>query len=99
MVTSCMYVHPRAIYEELRGLPVRVNRRILLRSGDVGDCAGLESAELFPELLALEEDRRRVSARMSSRETLRSEDTDATDVSSNSVNLEAVILILLEGGI
>jgi hypothetical protein len=71
---------------------VRVNRRILLRSGEVGVVAGLDSSELLPDCPALEEDRRLVSARMSSRLTFRSESV-GMKVSSSSVNLEAVILL------
>jgi len=74
-----------------RLFPDKVNLRILLRKGDVRESTGLESGECFSDPPPLEDDRRLVSARMSSRLTLRSE-TVCTEVSRSSVNLEAVIL-------
>jgi len=78
-------------YTERSRLP-SVNRRSFERRGDVGEADSV--GEFFPEsvLLEADDDRRLVSARMSSRLTLRSEDVGATDVSSNSVNLEAVMM-------
>jgi hypothetical protein len=74
-----------------------VNLRILVRSGEVGVCDGVLSGELFPESPPLTEDERRpVSARMSSKLTLRSEVIGATDVSRSSVNLEAVMLDVVQ---
>jgi len=69
-----------------------VKRRILDGFGEVGEVDGLVLVELFPESLPFEEeDLRRVSARMSSRLTLRFEDVGAIEVSSISVNLEVAI--------
>jgi len=81
------------IYDAERPLLPRVNRRILDGFGEVGEVDGLVPVELFSELLPVEEDLRRVSARMSSRLTLRFEDVGAIDVSSISVNLEVAIVL------
>jgi len=80
----------RAVYDAERPLLPRVKRRILNGFGEVGD--GLASGKLFSESPPLEEDLRRVSARMSSRLTLRWEDVGATEVSRSSVNFEVAIL-------
>lgn len=73
----------------------KVNRRSLLRRGDVGAAESNIGEPLDdPEPLDEDEDRCLGSelARMSSRLTLRSELMVATDVSSNSVNFEAVMV-------
>jgi hypothetical protein len=76
------------VYDVERPLVPRVNLRIRDGFGEVGDDARLLSVELFAEYPALEEDLRRVSARISSKLTLRSEDVGVTEVSRISVNLE-----------
>jgi hypothetical protein len=80
----------RAIYDAGCPLLPNVNLRFLL--GEDGDIDRLASDKLFSESPPLEDDLRLVSARMSSRLTLRSEDTGATEVSRISVNLEVAIL-------
>jgi hypothetical protein len=71
-----------------------VNLRSFVRRGDVGE-EEPEVGELFPDSCALpvEEDRRLVSASISSRLTLRSEEVGVIEVSRSSVNLEAVMLM------
>jgi len=70
-----------------------VNLRILDGFGEVGDVDGLVPGEFLSESSPVEEDLRRVSARMSSKLTLRCEEDGATEVSSISVNLEVAILL------
>lgn len=62
--------------------------------GDMGDDSrGLERPDVVA--LELESERRRISSRMPSRETFRSEYVGAVDSSSHSVNLEEVITRLM----
>jgi len=74
-----------------------VNRRSLVRRGDIGES---ETGEPLDDPVPLDEDEDRCliseKARMSSRLTLRSELMLAADVSSNSVNLEAVMVNMIE---
>jgi len=86
----------------LRPLPPVVKRRNLVLLGEGGDeSRGVELPEPFALALALEADRRRISSRMPSSETLRSELMGRVESSSHSVNLEDAILLvdlLLCGG-
>jgi len=88
----CKWSFGSRVYDVERPLLPRVNLRILDGFGEVGDVDGLVLGEVLSESLPVEEDLRRVSARMSSRLTLRCEDDGATEVSSISVNLEMAIL-------
>jgi hypothetical protein len=80
-------------YPERSLVPI-VSRRSFVRRGDASVVES-DVGELLRDSLVLAEEDRCLfseSARMSSRLTLRSEDIGATDVSSSSVNLEAVMV-------
>jgi len=77
-------------------LPV-VKRRNLVLIGDVGDeSRGVELPELLALALALESDRRRISSRIPSSETLRSELVGNAESSSHSVNFDEDIFFYVD---